>query len=240
MERLRLLEIQQDKRTKEKKKQDEERKKEEELRKTAEDEKQRANEAKKINQQKTTMAVVSPTEGQNEQAGDKAKIHRLLQLGGLENEKEDESIAEIASLEDEDGNEGELRSPVKKKGQKKATFADVIMLGENTKTSKGKATPKPEEAATNKPRTVQRLKPAIRKSPPHFHVHQCTIIESCIQISGDNPEGKFVHVIQELLRNGQIVDKHFAYVPIRVNGATTISDPSKIPINMTQITNARW
>jgi hypothetical protein len=77
------------------------------------------------------------------------------------------------------------------------------------------------------------LKPAIKKVPPHLHTHPRIIIEACIQIIGDNPERKFVEALQELLRNGQIVDTHFSFAPVKVKGGGLIAEPSKIPVNMT-------
>jgi hypothetical protein len=243
MERLRLLEMQQDKRTTEKKKRDEERKKEEEIRKKAADEQRKedgtakSNLMNKMAAEASLVKVVSPAEGSKEQADSQDKIHRLLQLGGLENEKEDDIMTKNISSEDEDSENDEQRSPVKKKGRRKANFADVIEYEESNKHNEKptkKTSSKSGDSTASKTKVVSKpLKPAIRKTPPHFHTHPRIIIEACIQITGDNPEGKFVHAIQELLRNGQIVDKHFAYAPIKPDGATPISDPSKIPINMT-------
>ncbi len=40
--------------------------------------------------------------------------------------------------------------------------------------------------------------------------------------------------MQELLKNGQIVDKNFAFCPVKPDGGTNkIHDPSKVPTNMT-------
>ncbi len=88
-------------------------------------------EATKPNSNKTAVEapfvkVVSSAEGSIEQAGGKETIHQLLQLGGLENDKEDETMTENNSSDDEDGEYVEQRSPVKKKGRRKANFTDVI------------------------------------------------------------------------------------------------------------------
>ncbi len=60
------------------------------------------------------------------------------------------------------------------------------------------------------------------------------LVEASIALKGDNPELDFMTSLQELLKNGQIVDKNFAFCPVKPDGGTKkIHDPSKVPTNMT-------
>jgi hypothetical protein len=130
-------------------------------------------------------------------------------------------------------------APQQKRRQKKATFSNEPTRSKPSVGHSKNTTQKSPEIPQDKPTTKQlkstskTQKPALKSPPPHFHTHSCIIVEAMIQLSGDNPCVQFVQSIQELLRNGKIVDKHFAYVPIKSTGAVLLSDPSKIPVNMT-------
>jgi hypothetical protein len=60
------------------------------------------------------------------------------------------------------------------------------------------------------------------------------LVEASIALKGDNPELDIMTSLQKLLKNGQIVDKNFAFCPVTPDGGTKkIHDPSKVPTNMT-------
>ena len=55
-----------------------------------------------------------------------------------------------------------------------------------------------------------------------------------IQIKGDNPVQEFIVSLQDLLKNGQLVDKSFAFCSVKEDGrAKKIRVTSDIPTNMT-------
>jgi hypothetical protein len=111
--------------------------------------------------------------------------------------------------------EGEdQRSPVKSK-QKKITFA---------------------EATAAKPV----LKPAIKSPKPsieaHKHTYPRTIVDASIKLTGATPVQDFIVHLQELLKNGLMVDKTFAFCPINPNGSDKkIHKISGIVTNMTML-----
>jgi hypothetical protein len=60
------------------------------------------------------------------------------------------------------------------------------------------------------------------------------LVEASIALKVDNPELDVMTSLQELLKNGQIVDKNFAFCPVNPDGGTKkIHDPSKVLTNMT-------
>ena len=108
--------------------------------------------------------------------------------------------------------EEEQRSPVKSK-QKKITFA---------------------EAMATKPV----LKSVIKSPKPNFdahkHTHSRVIVEASIKLTGSAPVQDFIVNLQELLKNGQLVDKMFAFCPIDPDGTDKkIHEVSGIQSNMT-------
>jgi hypothetical protein len=106
------------------------------------------------------------------------------------------------------------RSPVKSK-QKKITFA---------------------EATAAKPV----FKPAIKSPKPaieaHKHTHPLTIVDASIKLTGSTPVQDFIVHLQELLKNGQMVDKKFAFCTINPDGTDKkIHEISGIVTNMTML-----
>ena len=106
------------------------------------------------------------------------------------------------------------RFPVKSK-QKKITFA---------------------EATAAKPV----LKPAIKSPKPpieaHKHTYPRTIVDASIKLTGSTPVQDFIVHLQELLKNGLMVDKTFAFCPINPNGSDKkIHEISGIVTNMTML-----
>ncbi len=68
----------------------------------------------------------------------------------------------------------------------------------------------------------------------HIHNFPRTLVEASIKLKGDSPMQEFVVGLQELLKNGQMVDKYFAFCPVKeASGARHIYDPSSISTNMT-------
>ncbi len=54
------------------------------------------------------------------------------------------------------------------------------------------------------------------------------------ELKSNNPKQEFVANLQELLKNGQMVDKSFVFCPVKSNsGEKKIHDYTKIPTNMT-------
>jgi len=122
-----------------------------------------------------------------------------------------QGISEEGAAED-DGDD--QRSPVKSK-QKKINFA---------------------EATATKPV----LKPAIKSPKPsieaHKHTYPRTIVDASIKLTGSTPVQDFIVRLQELLKNGLMVDKTFAFCPINPNGSDKkIHEISGIVTNMTML-----
>jgi hypothetical protein len=147
-------------------------------------------------------------------------------------------------------------SPLKKKGRRRATFAKAVIGKEGSKKSgeksanptgtaaggskkkSGKKGAKPVEATegrgTKKLEVEKGLKTAMKKDPPpHSHTHPRSIVEACIQVSGNGPKRKFVETLQDFLQNAQIVDKHFGFAPVKENRGKLIFGAGKISLNMT-------
>jgi hypothetical protein len=59
-------------------------------------------------------------------------------------------------------------------------------------------------------------------------------VEASIKLKGKSPVQEFIVCLQELLKNGQMVNKNFAFCPVKLDGGTKkIHDPSCVPTNMT-------
>jgi hypothetical protein len=118
------------------------------------------------------------------------------------------------SEEDAAGNKEEQRSPEKSK-QKKITFTEATVS-------------KPALKPTIKP-----LKPAFKA---HSHTNPRTIVEASIKLTGSAPVQDFIVNLQELLKNGQMVDKMFAFCLINPDGTDKkIHETSGIISNMTML-----
>ena len=57
----------------------------------------------------------------------------------------------------------------------------------------------------------------------HAHKVLRTIIDGAIKLKDANPFQEFIVALQNLLKNGQLVDPHFAFCPIKVNSGTRSS-----------------
>ncbi len=88
--------------------------------------------------------------------------------------------------------------------------------------------------ATSKSTKATQPKKSALKTPVHKHAHPRTIVESSIQLPAEKPKDHFIGALKELLRNGKIVDKHFAFAPVKKGeGDYLISEANSIPTNMT-------
>ena len=67
------------------------------------------------------------------------------------------------------------------------------------------------------------LKPPIKSAKTNFialkHKNSQVIVEACyIKLTGSAPIQDFIMNLQELLKNGQLADKMFAFCPIDLDG----------------------
>jgi hypothetical protein len=118
------------------------------------------------------------------------------------------------SDEDAAGDEEEQCSPAKSK-QKKINLA---------------------EATASKPVLKPTIKPPKPAFEAHSHTNLRTIVEASIKLTGSAPVQYFIVNLQELLKNGQMVDKMFAFCPINPDGTKKkIHKTSGIVTNMTML-----
>jgi hypothetical protein len=52
------------------------------------------------------------------------------------------------------------------------------------------------------------------KQDKREHMYPCIIVEASIKVSNDNPFQEFIAALQNLLKNGELVDPLFAFSPI--------------------------
>jgi hypothetical protein len=70
----------------------------------------------------------------------------------------------------------------------------------------------------------------------HAHKFPWTILDRAIELKDANPFQEYTVALQNLLKNGQLVDPHFAFFPIKANGGDKkIHEQSGIPVNMTML-----
>jgi hypothetical protein len=137
----------------------------------------------------------------------------------MEEEKVDPSInshlmdmMQGGTVDDAPDDGEEQHSPAKSK-QKKITLA---------------------EALAPKPTTKPTSKSAKASFNVHKHIDPRVIVEASIKLTGSAPVQDFIVNIQELLKNGQLVNKMFAFCPIDPDGTDKkIHEVSGIQTNMT-------
>ncbi len=79
-------------------------------------------------------------------------------------------------------------------------------------------------------------KSAHTKLDKHIHKFPRVVVEGSIKLSDTNPFQEFVIGLQNLLKNGQLVDPFFEFCPINTGGLEKkIHELSGIPINMTML-----
>ncbi len=68
----------------------------------------------------------------------------------------------------------------------------------------------------------------------HAFKHKRVILEASIKLSDNNPFSEFITHLQDLLKNGQLVDPNFSLSPIKADGKDNlVHDPTTVPTNMT-------
>lgn len=91
-------------------------------------------------------------------------------------------------------------------------------------------------ASTEQPAARLTLKSALKAGSTDNYVHKYprTLTEASVQLKGETPVQEFITNLQELLKNGQLVDKSLAICPVKeTGGARKLRDPAAIPTNMT-------
>jgi hypothetical protein len=74
------------------------------------------------------------------------------------------------------------------------------------------------------------------KNDKNEYKYSCVVVKASIKLSSDNPFQDFIVALQNLLKNGQLVDPLFAFSPIKTGGfEKKIHEWSGIPINMTLV-----
>ncbi len=84
--------------------------------------------------------------------------------------------------------------------------------------------------------TKHKVKSALKTSFIKNHIHKFpqVLAEMSVQLNGNTLVQEFIVNLQELLKNGQLVDKTFALCPVKEDGKDKkIQDPSGVPTNMT-------
>jgi hypothetical protein len=61
-------------------------------------------------------------------------------------------------------------------------------------------------------------KSVYTKNDKHMHKFSRVVVEASIKLSNDNPFQEFIVALQNLLKNGQLVDPLFAFSPIKIGG----------------------
>jgi hypothetical protein len=92
------------------------------------------------------------------------------------------------------------------------------------------------EATTAKPILTLAIKPPKPSIEAHKHTYPRTIVDASIKLTGSAPVQDFIVNLQELLKNGLMVDKLFVFCPINPNGTDKkIHAISGIVTNMTML-----
>jgi hypothetical protein len=81
-----------------------------------------------------------------------------------------------------------------------------------------------------------KVKSTLKASFSDFHVHNFPWIlaEASVTLKSKTPVQEFIVYLQELLKNGQLVDKIYAFCPVKDDGRDKkIHDPLSLPTNMT-------
>jgi hypothetical protein len=94
-----------------------------------------------------------------------------------------------------------------------------------------------ESAATAPPvAPVAKAKGVTTSFDSHIHKHQHVIVEASIKLTGAKPTQEFIMNPQELLKYGQLVDKIFAFCPVKFDGGEKkIHEALGVPTNMTML-----
>jgi hypothetical protein len=83
---------------------------------------------------------------------------------------------------------------------------------------------------------VAKAKSVTTSLDSHIHKHQRVIVEASTKLTGATPMQEFIVNLQELLKNGQLVDKFFTFCPVKPDeGEKKIHEASGMPTNMTML-----
>jgi hypothetical protein len=83
---------------------------------------------------------------------------------------------------------------------------------------------------------VAKAKSVTTNFDSHIHKHQRLIVEASAKLTGATRTQEFIVNLQELLKNGQLVDKFFAFCPVKPDGGEKkIHKASGVPTNMTML-----
>ncbi len=101
-----------------------------------------------------------------------------------------------------------------------------------------KKQPKKPSSTTAKSTTLikNKVKSALKASFSNTHVHNFpqVLAEASVTMRSETPMQEFIIDLQELLKNGQLVDKNYAYCLVKNDGwMKKIKDPTSLPTNMT-------
>jgi hypothetical protein len=84
--------------------------------------------------------------------------------------------------------------------------------------------------------TKNKIKSTLKASFSDTHVHNFpqVLAEASVILRSETPVQEFIINLQELLKNGQLVDKKFAFCPVNNDGQVKkIQNPTSLPTNMT-------
>ena len=107
---------------------------------------------------------------------------------------------------------------------------------ENRSPAKSKQKKMPSIETTQKAVPKFTLKSALKSNyeEKYHHKFPRVVVEASIALKSENPEQEFVANLQELLKNGQMVDKSLVLCPVKVEGGERkVHDHTKIPTNIT-------
>jgi hypothetical protein len=109
------------------------------------------------------------------------------------------------------------------------------MMQGNTETKEGENIDQEMRSPPKTTTTVAAPEKSLHtKNDKHVYKFSRLVVEASIKLSNDNPFQDFIVALQNLLKNGQLVDPLFAFSPIKIGGLEKkIHEWSGIPINMT-------
>ncbi len=83
---------------------------------------------------------------------------------------------------------------------------------------------------------VAKAKSVTTSFDSHIHKHQRAIVKASTKLTEATPTQEFIINLQELLKNGQLVNKFFAFCPVKPDGGEKkIHKASGLPTNMTML-----
>ncbi len=113
-------------------------------------------------------------------------------------------------------------------------------MAEGGKDCKSRSPPKQKKKASQTTPSTKTTNGPGKKAhtiiDTHVHKFPWTILDRAIKLKDANPFQEYIIALQNLLKNGQLVDPHFAFCPIIANGGDTkIHEQSGILVNMTML-----